>query len=82
MNCSPPGASVHGILQARILEWVAISYSRGPSLPSEPPGKPKQSYDHLDGQYVKNESPSFANEQHLKVYLPLTCFMSVYRCAL
>ena len=27
MDCSPPGASVHGILQARILEWVAISFS-------------------------------------------------------
>ena len=25
MDCSPPGSSVHGILQARILEWVAIS---------------------------------------------------------
>ena len=26
-DCSPPGSSVHGILQARILEWVAISFS-------------------------------------------------------
>ena len=54
MDCSPPGSSVHGISQARILEWVAISFSRGfspgielrspalqaDSLPSEPPGKP------------------------------------------
>ena len=56
MDCGPPGSSVHGILQARILEWVAISFSRGSSqlrdqiprspalqadyLPSEPPGKP------------------------------------------
>ena len=31
MDCSPPGSSVHGILQARILEWVAISFSRGSS---------------------------------------------------
>ena len=31
MDCSPPGSSVQGILQARILEWVAISYSRGSS---------------------------------------------------
>ena len=53
---SPPGSSVHGILQARILKWVAISSSRGSSppqrlnpgspalqadsLPSEPPGLP------------------------------------------
>ena len=33
MDCSPPGSSVHGILQARILEWVAISFSRGSSPP-------------------------------------------------
>ena len=31
MDCSPPGISVHGILQARILEWVAIPFSRGAS---------------------------------------------------
>ena len=31
MHCSPPGASVSGIFQARILEWVAISSSRGSS---------------------------------------------------
>ena len=54
IDCSPPGSSLHGILQARILEWVAIPFSRGPSwlrdwtrvshtagrsLPSEPPGE-------------------------------------------
>ena len=31
MDCSPPGSSAHGVFQARILEWVAISYSPGPS---------------------------------------------------
>ena len=30
MDCSPPGSSVHGILQARIVEWVAISFSPSP----------------------------------------------------
>ena len=35
MDCSPPGSSVHGILQARILEWVAIPFSRGPSQPRD-----------------------------------------------
>ena len=55
MDCSLPGSPVHGIFQARVLEWVAISFSRGSShpgiesgspalqadaLPSEPPGKP------------------------------------------
>ena len=34
MDC-PPGSSVHGISQARILEWVAISYSRGSSQPRD-----------------------------------------------
>ena len=54
-NCSPPGSSVRGLLQARILEWVArrspgdLPYPeikpgsptmQADSLPSEPPGKP------------------------------------------
>ena len=33
--CSPLGSSVHGILQARILEWVAIPFSRGSSRPRD-----------------------------------------------
>ena len=56
MNCSPPGSSVHGILQARILEWVAIPFSKGSSqsgfpalqadsLRSESLGKPSVSLD-------------------------------------
>ena len=54
MGCSPAGSSVHGILQARLLEWVTMPSSRGSSqprdrtrvsciaadsLPSQPPGK-------------------------------------------
>ena len=35
MDCSLPGASVHGIFQATVLEWVAISFSRGSSRPRE-----------------------------------------------
>ena len=31
MDCSPPGSSVHGVLQSRILEWVAMPSSRGSS---------------------------------------------------
>ena len=33
MDCSLPGSSVHGIFQARVLEWIAISFSRGSSQP-------------------------------------------------
>ena len=35
MDRSPSGSSVHGILQARILEWVAIPFSRGSSRPKD-----------------------------------------------
>ena len=35
MDCSPPGSSVHGILQARILEWVAMPSSRGSPQPRD-----------------------------------------------
>ena len=35
MHCSPPGSSVHVISQARILEWVAISFSKGSSRPRD-----------------------------------------------
>ena len=32
MDCNPPGSSVHGIFQARVLEWIAISFSRRPEF--------------------------------------------------
>ena len=35
MDCGPPGSSVQGILQARILEWIAIPFSRGSSWPRD-----------------------------------------------
>ena len=59
IDCSLPGSSVHGIFQARVLEWVAISFSRGSSRPrdpthvsciargfftTDPPGKPRYSF--------------------------------------
>ena len=37
MDCSLPGSSVHGIFQARMLEWGAISFSRGSSQPRDQP---------------------------------------------
>ena len=62
MDCSPPGFSVHGILQVRILEWVAMPFSMGSSwpnlcllsllhwqvgsLPLAPPGKPQNTHNH------------------------------------
>ena len=35
MECSPPGSGIHGVFQARVLEWVAISFSRGSSQPRD-----------------------------------------------
>ena len=35
MDCSPPGSPLHGISQARILEWFALSFSRGSSQPRD-----------------------------------------------
>ena len=74
-HCSLPGSSVHGIFQARILEWVAMPSSRGSSqprvkprspalqtnsLPSETPGKPKNtgagSLSLLQGIFLTKES--------------------------
>ena len=61
IDYSPPDSSVHGALQAKLLEWVAISFSRGSAwprdrtwvscfagrfLPSEPPGKFLYTYTH------------------------------------
>jgi len=55
MDCSPPGSTIHGVFQARVLEWVAVSFSRvlpdpgieprSPTLQAdillpEPPGQP------------------------------------------
>ena len=57
MDCSLPGSSLHGILQARVLEWVAISFPgdlpdpgiepgsptvQADAVTSEPPGKPRE----------------------------------------
>ena len=47
MDCSGPGSSVHGILQARILEWVAIPFSKGLPDPRIEPGSPALQADSL-----------------------------------
>ena len=50
VDCSLPGSSVHGILQARTLEWVAISFSRGSSWPRIEPGYPALQADALTSE--------------------------------
>ena len=54
MDYSPPGSSVHGVFQASILEWVAISYSRGsssdPGIEAEALGSPALQEDSLPAE--------------------------------
>ena len=72
MDCSLPGSSFHGISQARVLEWVAISFSRGSSLPRD------QTHISCIGRWVlycwaTREAPKFLiglNES----LTPLTCW--------
>ena len=71
-DCSLPGSSVHGILQARALEWVAISYSRGSS-----PHRDQTQVSFITGRFFTiwatredQNSPIF--EMHLKGHV---CFL-------
>ena len=61
MNYSPPGSSVHGILQARILESVAISFSEDLPDPGIEPGSPA-----LAGRFFTTEPPE---KPHLQVFV-------------
>ena len=62
VNCNPPGFSVHGILQARILEqdWTHIScvssIGRQILFTTEPPGKPQTAWNHTAYLYRKTDS--------------------------
>ena len=55
MDCSPPGSSVHGILQAAILEWVVISLSRGSSQPRDQTWSPILQADSLPLSLLEDE---------------------------
>ena len=62
MNHSPPGPSVHGILQARILEWVAIFFSTGASWPRNWTRSPALQADALPAEL--HGKPIYAIHQH------------------
>ena len=55
MDCSPPGSSVHGISQAGILRWVAISYSR--DLPNPGIEPVSLAAPALSGRFFTTEAP-------------------------
>ena len=67
-SCNPPGSSVHGISQARILGWVAIPFSRGSPRPGIEPGCPALQADSLplSHQELYTELYAAAAINHLK----------------
>ena len=69
MDCSPPGSSVRGISQARILEWVAMSSSRGSSRPRDPSRSPALQTD------SELSEPCRGQEVISKSVLPLLCII-------
>ena len=66
MNCNPPGFSIHGILQARILEWAAIPSPGDLPDPGIEPGLPALQADSLltepPGKHTKKQRHHFANK--------------------
>ena len=84
MDCSPPGSSVHRILQASILEWVAIPFSGklpdsgtetgcptfwGDFLPSRPPGKPQNAINYFNyNVHVTFKNLGEESQGHIRIW--------------
>ena len=90
LDCSPPGSSVHGISKARILEWVAISFSRGSFRPgdqthifcigsgfftTEPRGKPNRGLRVFEKFYKERV---FSSEKIMKIIMCLCIMSNIY----
>ena len=71
MDCSPPDSSVHGSLQARILEWVAIFSSRRSSRPRD-----GTFVSCLAGRFFTTESPALGTTQNSFVCACVLCHLS------
>ena len=73
MGCSPRGSSVHGIFQTRILEWVAVSSSRGSSQSRDEPMSPESPALWADSLLPSLlGSPSFRSQGVKSVAQPVT----------
>ena len=73
MDCSLPGSSVHGILQARILERVAMPSSRGSSQPQD-----RTQVSHIAGRFFNVWATREAHEKHVYVYIHTYMCMYAY----
>ena len=60
MDCSLPDSSIYGIFQERVLEWVAISFSRGSPIPGIEPGFPTLQADALSSKPQRKSYKSWA----------------------
>ena len=69
MDCSPSGSSIHGILQARLLEWVAIPFSSNLANPGIEPGSPALKMDSL--LFEPPRKPILYKYLHSYMYLSL-----------
>ena len=69
IDCSPPGSSVHAILQARILEWFAIPFSRESPHPGIKPGSPA-----LQADSLLSEPPHQGSTGSTAAAFGLSCF--------
>ena len=67
MDYSPPGSSVHGIIQASILEWVAMPSSKGSSQPKDP-----TQVSHIAGEFFTVWA---TREVHIYVYMYVNVYM-------
>ena len=80
MDCSIPGSSVHGIFQAVILEWIAISFSNGSSWPrdwtrvSHIAGRCFNLWATREAQVNIIENLAYVNKAEIDVFLELSCF--------
>ena len=71
MDCSPPGSSIYGVFQARILEWVAISFSRGSSQTRD------QAHVSCIGSWILYHWPT--REAHIYIYTHMYGLFSFMR---
>ena len=84
IDCSPPGSSVHGILQARTLEWVAISSSKGSSWPRNKPASPAfagRFFYHWAAQEALFLTRAITNKVVLNIYIQDFLYASLVNSA-
>ena len=77
MDCSQPDSSVHRISQARILEWVAISFSRESSNSVIEPRPPKLQVDYLSTEPSRKFSYSYI---YIYIYIYICMYVYIYNC--